>query len=317
MGIKTDFIIKNTQGLYCPYGDFYLDPQLPVHTAIITHAHNDHAKPGNTQVFCTPPTALIMQLRYKKNAAQYFTTYHYKQSFKIKEVNISFFSAGHILGSAMVLMEYEGIKYLFTGDYKLQADATCNPIEYTEAHVLITETTFAHPQVKHPNPANEIKKLNNIQGNIMLGAYALGKAQRINKMITDYCPAKKILVHHTILPLHIMYQKLGIDIGLYQPYNRKLMKQTGGQYIYLVPPLTFNSYQNAKNITRIFASGWKNLQVNDANALYISDHVDWDDILLTIDKVKPTLIWTIHGDGQKLQQHLENKIEVKILENAY
>ncbi|TAF44216.1 MAG: exonuclease [Sphingobacteriales bacterium] len=317
MGIKNNFIIKNTQGLYCPYGDFYLDPQLPVHTAIISHAHNDHAKPGHNQVFCTPPTALIMQLRYKKNAAQNFTTYNYKQVFKIKNVTITFFSAGHILGSAMVLMEYEGIKYLFTGDYKLQADSTCSPIEFTNAHVLITETTFAHPEVIHPNPIEEIKKLNNIKENIMIGAYALGKAQRINKLITEYCPTKKILVHHTILPLHLLYQKQNVDIGKFEPYNRKLMKNINNQYIYLVPPVTFKSYQKADNTIRMFASGWKNLQINQKNSLYISDHVDWCDILLTIEKVKPTLIYTIHGEGKNLQQHYKNKIDIKILDNAY
>lgn len=317
MGIKNDFLVKTPQGLYCTYGDFYLDPTLPVHTAVISHAHNDHAKPGNNQVFCTAPTALIMQLRYKKNAANNFTTYIYNQIFKIKDVTITFFSAGHILGSAMILMEYEGIRYLFTGDYKLQYDATCTPIEFTKAHVLITETTFANPEIKHPNPVIEIEKLNNIQGNIMLGAYALGKAQRLNKLINDYCPSKKILVHYAILPIHALYQKQLIDIGLYAPYNRKLMKLDGNQYIYLVPPTTFNSYQNVKNVTRIFASGWKNLQVNEVNSLYLSDHVDWDDILFTIDKVKPSFIWTMHGDGQKLQQHFHNYIDVKILENAY
>ncbi len=317
MSIKTDFIIKKLQGLYCPYGDFYLDPQLAVHTAVITHAHNDHAKPGNHQVFCTPNTSQIMHLRYKKNAANSFLTYNYLQQFTIKEIKLTFYAAGHILGSAMVLMEYLNVRYLFTGDYKLQPDTTCQPIQFTKANVLITETTFANPAVNHPNPVKEIEKLNAINGNIMLGVYALGKAQRINKMINDYCPQKQILVHHSILPIHLLYQNLDIKIGTFLPYNRKIMKQSLTNQIYLVPPVTFNSYQKVNNVVRIFASGWKNLQTSTQNALYISDHVDWADILFTISQVEPQQIWTIHGDGSYLKKYLAGKTVVNIIENAY
>lgn len=317
MCIKADFIIKKPQGLYCPYGDFYLDPQLPVHSAVITHAHNDHAKPGNNQVFCTSNTAQIMQLRYKKNAAISFFTHNYLQQFTIKEIGITFYPAGHILGSAMVLMEYLNVRYLFTGDYKLQPDPTCQPIQLTQANVLITETTFANPAIKHPNPVKEIEKLNAIDSNIMLGVYALGKAQRVNKMISDYCPQKQIFVHHSILPIHLLYQNQYINIGTFFPYNRKSLKQSASNCIYLVPPVTFNSYQRVTNVVRIFASGWKNLQSTTQNALFISDHVDWDDILFTIEKVAPQQIWTIHGDGSYLKNYLNGKIEVTIIESGY
>jgi putative mRNA 3-end processing factor len=317
MSIKSDFIIKKPQGLYCPYGNFYLDPQLPVNTAVITHAHNDHAKPGNNQVFCTLQTAQIMQLRYKNNAAYEFKSLNYLQQFNIKEVSLTFYPAGHILGSAMVLLEYQNVRYLFTGDYKLQPDATCQPIQFTNANVLITETTFANPKVKHPNPAKEIEKLNAINGNIMLGVYALGKAQRINKMISDYCPQKKVLIHHSILPIHLLYKSQGINVGDFVPYNRKIMKQNLLNHIYLVPPVTFNSYQRVTNVVRIFASGWKNLQTNTENSLYISDHVDWEDILFTIDKVEPQQIWTIHGNGQYLKEYLNDIKEVTIIGSAY
>lgn len=317
MNIKSDFIIKKPEGLYCPYGDFFLDPQLPVNLAVITHAHNDHAKPGNNHVFCTLQTALIMKLRYKNNAAKQFSTHNYLVNFKIKDINITFYPAGHILGSAMVLLQYQNTRYLFTGDYKLQPDATCQPIQFTNADVLITETTFANPEVIHPNPANEIKKLNAINSNIMLGVYALGKAQRINKLISDYCTQKKVLVHHSILPIHLFYKNEGINVGVFEPYNRKIMKQNSLNYIYLVPPVTYNSYQRVTNVVRVFASGWKNLHTNPEKALYISDHVDWDDILFTIDKVQPQQIWTIHGNGQHLKNYLNPVKEVIIIGNAY
>ncbi|MDB5011178.1 MAG: exonuclease, partial [Mucilaginibacter sp.] len=163
MPILEDFVFFDANGLYCKYGDFYIDPQQPVKRAVISHAHADHAISGNNQVYCTDATAQFMQLRYAKSTAKIINKVSYNQPFSIGEVMITFISAGHILGSAQVLMEYEGIKYLYTGDYKLQPDATCEPIELVTADVLITESTFADPQILHPDPIAEIKKLNTIK----------------------------------------------------------------------------------------------------------------------------------------------------------
>src|SRR5476651_427756 len=156
--IIADFIHFNKIGLYCPYGDFYLDPQQPVANAVISHAHGDHAVSGNTNIYCTNATYQFMQIRYGKNAGNTFYLAGYHQKFAVGKVNITFIPAGHMLGSAQVLMEYEGIKYLYTGDYKLQADATCEPYDFVQADVLITESTFANPETSHPDPVEEIKK---------------------------------------------------------------------------------------------------------------------------------------------------------------
>src|SRR5476649_2000985 len=171
--IIDDFVAFDQNGLYCKYGEFYIDPTQPVSTAVISHAHADHAVSGNGKVFATEATLAFMQLRYGKNAGRPLQPVIYNQPFLIREVKITFIPAGHMLGSAQVLMEYEGIKYLYTGDYKLQADATCEPIEWVKADVLITESTFANPAIIHPDPVAEIKKLNDIKINILLGAYGL------------------------------------------------------------------------------------------------------------------------------------------------
>lgn len=310
--ILADFIVTDTNGLYCPYGDFYLDAQQPVQRAVVSHAHADHAVAGNRAVYCTAPTADLMVLRYGKNAAKSFELYNYHEPFTIGNVRITFISAGHILGSAQVLMEYEGTRYLYTGDYKVQPDATCNPIEWVKADVLITESTFANPATQHPDPVAEIKKLNDIKSNILLGAYALGKSQRLINLINTWCPQKTILVHHKIMPVNQVYQKHNFNLGKYQLYNRKLMKEQN-QYIYLVPPFTFDSYFRAKGVKRLFASGWKNLQTNEHDTLFISDHVDWNDILQCVNFVQPQQIWTLHGDGSHLKAHFLNSIEVKLL----
>lgn len=312
MTIIDDFLSFNANGLYCKYGDFYIDPKVPVNQAVISHAHADHAISGNTHVNCTKATAAFMQLRYGKNAAKVFNIAGYHQSFSIKDVKITFIAAGHMLGSAQVLMEYDGVKYLYTGDYKLQPDATCEPVEWVKANVLITESTFADPQILHPDPVAEIKKLNGIKINILLGAYGLGKSQRLIKLINQHAPEKRVLVHHRIMPVNGVYEKMGYSPGKYELYNRKLMKEQGG-YVYIVPPFTFDSYINAKGVKRLFASGWKNLQVNRNDTLFISDHVDWNDILHAVEHIQPKQIWTLHGNGAHLKKHFGNDIFVKLL----
>ena len=312
MIILDDFVALNENGLYCKYGDFYLDPQQPVKRAVITHAHADHAVSGNNQIYCTDATVAFMQLRYAKSTAKVIDKIGFNQPFHIGDVKITFISAGHILGSAQVLMEFAGVRYLYTGDYKLQPDATCEPIEFVKADVLITESTFADPQVIHPDPVAEILKLNTIKSNILLGAYSLGKSQRLIQMINEYAPQKKVLVHHRIMAINAIYERMGYSPGKYQVYGRKLMK-VQDEFVYIVPPFTFDSYFRAVGVKRLFASGWKNLQVNKEDTLFISDHVDWNDILQTIERVQPAQVWTLHGNGAHLKNYFNGTIFVKML----
>ena len=122
-----------------------------------------------------------------------------------------------------------------------------------------------------------------------------------------------MLVHYSIYPIHQLYQNEGIDLGKYQHYDRKIMKAQTKHQVYLVPPLTFNSYQKVTNAVKIFASGWENLQKGNDQSLYISDHVDWNDILTTIKEVEPKQVWTIHGDGNALKSYFRDDLNVKIL----
>lgn len=310
--ILDDFLYFDSNGLYCKYGGFYIDPKQPVRIAVISHAHADHAVSGNNEVYCTEATSAFMQQRYGKQAAKVFNMVPYDTPFIIGGVRITLIPAGHMLGSAQILMEYDGTRYLYTGDYKLQPDATCEPIEWAETDVLITESTFANPAVIHPDPVAEIKKLNDIKSNILLGAYGLGKSQRLISLISTHVPQKTILVHHSIMPLNSIYKKLGYDIGRHQLYGRKLMKEQQ-EYVYIVPPFTFDSYYRAKGVKRLFASGWKNLQVNQNDTLFVSDHADWNDILQTIERTRPKQVWTLHGDGSHLKRHFGDSIFVKLL----
>jgi Predicted exonuclease of the beta-lactamase fold involved in RNA processing len=314
--ILPDFLVKRQEGYYCRYGDFFVDPLLPVQRAVVSHAHADHASPGHEQICCTPPTAAFMQYRYSRQPRHSFREFSYHQPFTVGDVRLFFIPAGHMLGSAQVVMEYKGVRYLFTGDYKLQDDDTCEPLEVVQADVLITESTFADPQIIHPDPVTEIGKINDKPHHILLGAYALGKAQRLTSLINRYCPDRRVLVHHGILPLHRLYASLGISQLKYEPYNRREMKTTAAHHIYLVPPMTFSSYYRATNVVRVFASGWKHLQRSNDMDLYISDHVDWNDILAYVVRVNPREIWTVHGDGTHLREHFSGHISVRELNGA-
>ncbi|POY36110.1 exonuclease [Solitalea longa] len=299
-------------GLYCPRYNFYLDPQKSVKNAVISHAHGDHAVAGSENVYCTESTRSVMELRFKKNAGKNFQVRDYHQSFMIDDARITFYSAGHILGSAQILVEIDGKRILYTGDFKLDADPTNEPFEFVKADILITETTFASSETAHPNAESEIVKLNKFNNNIIFGAYALGKAQRITQLINEHCSNLNVLVHYSIAPIHRIYEQYGIDLGKWQLYDRKTMKHSSNS-VYIVPPLTFSSYKHSRDVYKVFASGWGNLQEYCDEKLFISDHADWNQILTLIERSEAKEIWTLHGNGHELKQHLKDSHAVKIL----
>lgn len=248
-----------------------------------------------------------MEVRFKLQPAKVFLTADYYQSFEINEVKVSFIPAGHMLGSAQVLMEYKGIRYLYTGDFKLQADCTCEPFHFIEADVLITETTFADPVFSHPDDVEEIKKLNELNGkNILLGAYPLGKAQRLISLMDQHCPGKKIVVHNWIAAFNKVYEKFDcLNADWTDATGDMLRKETN--LVYIVPPSVFKRYNTNRKFYLVFASGWDNLQRNCDIKLKISDHADWKDLLLLISKTGAKKILTTHGDGRILKNYFRDK----------
>src|SRR5690606_8674044 len=114
---------------------------------------------------------------------------------------------------------------------------------------------------------------------VLIGTYPLGKAQRLTALLNAHCPDRRVLVHHGILPFHRIYAALGVSQLRYEPYAKRSLKDAAGHHVYLVPPMAFNSYFRAVPFVRMFASGWEHLQRHNDRPLYISDHVDWNDIL--------------------------------------
>ena len=308
-----NFLVQSSHGLYCVPGDFYLDPSKPVNRAVISHAHGDHAVPNSKTIYATAPTISLMQRRFRKSNLSEFVTLNYKETVVLNEVKLSFYPAGHMLGSAQVLMEYNGERYLYTGDFKLQKDDSCEAFEFVSCEYLITETTFADPVYNHPEPAEQMNKLNKCSGNILLGAYAIGKAQRITRLLSDYCPGKRIFVHSDLHSYHRIYENYGFSLGEWQPYSKQEF-MNGDHGICILPPNQFSRYSRNKSVIRYFATGWTKPNHRCDEVLSISDHADWNDVLTLIEKTGARKIYTVHGDGSALKSHLNSSgIEVTLL----
>src|SRR5215217_26626 len=147
------FLIE--RNLYIPSIDAWIDPPEPRPRAIITHGHADHARSGHGAVLATPDTVEIMKVRYGEDCAGQFQKLDFGVPLEINGTTVTFFPAGHILGSAQVLIEAQGQRVVVTGDYKRLPDRTAQPFEPVACDLLITEATFGLPVFQHPDPKDE------------------------------------------------------------------------------------------------------------------------------------------------------------------
>jgi putative mRNA 3-end processing factor len=310
--VINNFIYKSNSGLYCAAGDFYIDPRKAVPVALISHAHGDHAVPTSGKVFCTAPTKAFMLHRQKRKSLPEFIVTDFAISFFIKDVKITFYPAGHILGSAQILMEYKSERYLYTGDFKIQPDDSCEKFQFVECDHLITETTFADPTYVHPDPVNELKNLLSRDTNVIIGAYALGKAQRLTKLISSNYGETNIYIHPNLESYHRIYEEYGYTIWKWKSY-RKDDFNDGLKNVCIVPPIYFKKYKPEENVLKVFATGWKKSSYRCDGVLSVSDHADWPGLLELISKSGAKKVYTVHGKGNLLKEHLKGTIEVKII----
>ncbi len=306
-----NFIEKTKAGLFCPAGNFYLDPKRAVDHAVVSHAHSDHAVATKGYVYCTDPTRAFMLYRIKSKNIPNFCVVKYRESFFIGDVKLTFFPAGHILGSAQVLMEHSGERYLYTGDFKTQTDNSCEAFHLVECDHLITEVTFGSPEYHHPDPEIELTELLSQNQNVVIGAYALGKAQRITQLLTRHAKGRKVYVHPDLIMYHRMYENYGIDLGDWDYFRADELLDDMGAF-YVVPPAYFLRFRK-RNVLRVFATGWKNSFYSCDRVLRISDHADWPGMLDVIERSQASKIYTVHGNGQHLRNYLKDKIEVTII----
>ena len=307
-----NFITKTSSGLYCSKGDFYIDPRKAVHKALVSHAHSDHAVPTKGNVYCTLPTQSFMLHRHKQKSQPVYNNVKYGIPFLLNDVEITFYPAGHILGSAQILMKSENERYLYTGDFKTQQDDSCETFEFIECDHLITETTFASPEYNHPDPLEQIHSLVKENRNVIIGAYALGKAQRLTQLITKNCSNVNVYIHPELEVYHNLYADHGISLGNWQSYRRNdFEKDQSG--VYIVPPSYLKRFSADDNVIRVFATGWKRSFYRCDKVLQVSDHADWNGILEMITRTKAKKVYTVHGNGNFLKEYLKDKIEVNII----
>ena len=310
------------QGVYIAPIDFYIDPVRPVRRALITHGHADHARAGHGEVVATPQTLDIMALRYGKDFTQKQHPLAYGQSYIEKGVRLSIASAGHVLGSAQIIIEYDGIRLIAAGDYKRKYDPTVTPFEVVPCDIFITEATFGLPVFKQPDPRDEIEKLLRAKRlfpsrSCFIGAYALGKAQRVIKLLRNAGYNEPIYIHGALDKLCRYYQEEGIDLGELLPATTGKKGTTNqnlaGQIILGPPSALGSSWANRLADPLIcFASGWMQVKARARQRgvevpLILSDHADWDDLLDTINDIDPSEVWITHGNEEALLHALKQQ----------
>src|SRR5712672_2778996 len=212
-----DILIPVAAGLCCKPGGFYIDPVRPVERAVITHGHSDHARPGHGAVLATQETLDMMRLRYGDNFARSTQAIGYGEEVRLGDVSVKFHPAGHVLGSAQIAVACKDTCIVASGDYKDAADPTCVPFEVVPCDVFITEATFGLPVFRHGNAADEIGKLLASVALFperahLVGAYSLGKAQRVIAMIRAAGYDKPIYLHGAMETITRYYQSR-IDLG--------------------------------------------------------------------------------------------------------
>ena len=313
-------------GLYCEPGNFYIDPHSgPVECAVITHAHSDHARNVATKFFATKSSAPILYKRLGNDIDLH--THNYHEVFNLRNTKVSLHSAGHILGSAQVRIEYNNEVWLITGDFKRDRDPSCDPYEVVKCDTLISEATFALPIYRWA-PTSDIAKdillwwENNIsyQQTSVLFCYALGKAQRVLAELNKISQ-RKVLLHGAISPLVEIYRNAGVAMLPTEKLNLTTKRDYRGELI-IAPPSAAGStwMRRFKNAQTGFCSGWMRVRGNRRRRGYdrgfvLSDHADWPSLLQTISDCGAKQVLLHHGFSQILVRYLsEQGIDARSLE---
>ena len=291
------------EGIYVRPADAWIDASEPKPRALITHGHGDHARGGHGEVWATPETLAIMAVRYGEQAGRPVA---YGERVRIGEVDLSFVPAGHVLGSAQIVLEHKSEKVVVSGDYKRRADPTCAPFVPVPCDIFITEATFGLPVFRHPDTGAEVDRLlHRLHADpsrcVLVGAYALGKAQRLIAELRRRGHIEPIYYHGAMERLCRLYEELGVSLGELRPCAGATKAEMAG-HIVICPPGALNDRWSRRlpDPVTAMASGWMRIrqrarQRNVELPLVISDHADWDELTQTIREVAPKEVWITHG----------------------
>jgi putative mRNA 3-end processing factor len=298
-------------GLWCPPGGFTIDPVRPVERALITHGHSDHARAGHGHVLATRETLAIMAVRYGANFCGQAQVAQLETPRTIGGVTVTFHPAGHVLGSAQIAVEANGVRIVVSGDYKRASDPTCLPFVPVPCDVFVSEATFGLPVFRHPPAHGEAEKLLRSCALFpdrahLVGAYALGKAQRIVKLIRMAGYDRPIYLHGAMEKLMALYQSEGIDLGDLRTVQAADRAKLKGEII-LCPPGSLSDLWSRKfpDPVTAFASGWMQTRARARQRgvelpMIVSDHADWPDLCRTVKETGCSELWVTHGQEDAL-----------------
>jgi putative mRNA 3-end processing factor len=306
-----DILLPTPSGVCCKIGGFHIDPTRSVERALITHAHSDHARAGHGAVLATQETLDMMRLRYGENFAGTAQAARYGKTIDLGGVKVTFHPAGHVLGSAQIAVQAKGLRIVASGDYKNVPDPTCVPFELVPCDVFITEATFALPVFRHGDPDGEIEKLLRSVALFperahLVGAYSLGKAQRVIALLRKAGYAAPIYLHGAMEKITRYYDSRGIALGELRLVSGATKPSLAGT-ITICPPSALNDLWTRRfpDPLAAFASGWMRVRARARQQgvslpLVISDHADWDGLTATIEATGAGEIWVTHGQEDAL-----------------
>ena len=318
MGVHTrDIIQLRPEGMYCPTGDFYIDPWRPVGTAVITHGHGDHARIGMQRYHAVRDGMPVLRWRLGE---QDFHAHAYGEPFPLGTARVSLHPAGHVLGSAQVRIEVDGEVWVASGDYKRQSDPTCAAFEVVPCDVFITEATFGLPVYRWPDTADEVARIVDwrracaARGRAaVLYAYALGKAQRILAELARF-DEPPVYVHGAVDAGVQVYRQAGIDLIATEAVGEQPRGKDYAGRLVVAPPSAAGSTwtRRFKDAEHGFASGWMRLRGNRRRRNYdrgfvVSDHADWPALLATIEQTGARRIIATHGNTDALIRFLRER----------
>ena len=311
--MAADLIVQRPEGLYCPPGDFYIDPWRPVARAVITHAHSDHARLGHGHYLAAAPAEGVLRVRLGDIDLQ---TLPYGQAVSHHGVTLSLHPAGHVLGSSQVRLEHGGQVWVASGDYKVAPDRTCDPFEPVTCDVFITESTFGMP-IYRWSPDDQIFadingwwQRNADAGKAsVLTCYSFGKAQRILSGVD--ASIGSIIVHGAVEPLNRAYRTAGVQLPPTRLVTEVVDKADLRRALVICPPSAAASpwIRRFGDCSTAFASGWMQLRGARRRGGYdrgfvLSDHADWPGLMSAIGATRAQRVIVTHGSIPVMVRYL-------------
>ncbi len=309
-----DLVHVNEAGLYCPAGDFYIDPWRAVDRALVTHAHSDHARVGSKNYLVAHESASLIRHRLGQDIQ--LESLPYGQPLKINDATVSFHPAGHVLGSSQIRIEVKGRVWAVSGDFKRDFDPTCALFDPVPCETWITEATFGLPIYRWQSGADTARDVHDWwqinkarERSSLLFCYALGKAQRVLGELLQFTD-EPVYIHGALVGLTALYREAGIKMVPTIPVSSVENKAELVGKLILAPPSAYRSpwMKRFKEFETGFASGWMRVrgarrQKGYDRGFVLSDHADWPQLVQTIQDCGAERVLVTHGNSDALVKY--------------